>query len=126
MIYPLAVPLERAAEVLGVGRRWLLEWLWKNPCDQNGTPFYRKAGRTKLFTELDIARILAALPTPEVPFCPSSSSRRAGATRTMQSGGPTSGSDYIEARELLRKLSQQNSCENGNKTSKVVPYSRNK
>src|SRR5882672_4242978 len=122
MTKPLAVPLEKAAEQLGIGRRWLLEWLWKHPCDANGTPFYRKAGRTKIFTETDIARIHATLPTPEAPRCPSSSSRRAPATRIGRSAAVTSTSnDYIEALALLNAASPNRRSRSLSETSKVVP-----
>jgi hypothetical protein len=63
--HPVVYNLEQAAEMLGVTRRWLLEWLWKHPRDGNGTLFYRKAGRTRLFREADIARIVAAQPAPK-------------------------------------------------------------
>jgi hypothetical protein len=106
-VYPIAFDLSQAAEMLGVNRRWLLEWLWKHPCDSNGTPYYRKAGRTKLFRESEVARIYAALPVAEAPRCPSPSSRRDHPTRTMRSAAATSTSNaYIRVRELLRSASK--------------------
>jgi hypothetical protein len=61
----LAMNLTQAAAELGVKRRWLMEWLRGRPCDRGGVPFYRIAGKEKLFTESDLKRILAALPQPE-------------------------------------------------------------
>src|SRR5437899_577584 len=122
MTKPLAMSLDTVAARLDIGRRWLLEWLWRNPADANGTPYYRKAGRTKLFTETDVARILAALPAPEAPRCPSSSSRRGHPTRTMRSAAATStSSDYIALRELLKNASPNKRSESSGGTSKVVP-----
>jgi hypothetical protein len=60
----LFFPLDIAAQRLGVTKRWLMEWLRVHPCDDLGRPFYRKAGRTKLFTDSDVRRIYEALPTP--------------------------------------------------------------
>ncbi len=119
------VRLDRVAERMDVTRRWLLEWLRKHPCDQNGTPFYRSAGRIKLFTETDIARLEAALPRPEAPRCPSNSSRRAPAIRTGRSAAATSMSnDYIALRELLRSASPNRRSGSSSGTSKVEPLPR--
>src|SRR5713226_1970085 len=114
------VRLDRVVERLDVTRRWLLEWLRKYPCDQNGTPFYRSAGRTKLFTETDIARLEATLPRPEPPRCPSSSFLRAPATRTGRSAAATSTSNaYTEALALLNAASPNRRSRSSNGTSKV-------
>jgi hypothetical protein len=118
----LTYNLDTICQRLDIGRRQLLEWLWKHPCDVNGTPFYRKIGRTKLFTETDIARILAALPTPEAPRCPSSSSRRVPATRIGRFAAATSTSnDYTEALALLNALSPRGRSRSSSATSKVAP-----
>ncbi|WP_245290566.1 hypothetical protein [Rhodopseudomonas sp. AAP120] len=54
-----------------MSKRWLQDWLAKHPVDAQGRPFYSQVGRTKLFRENDIARILdATMVTP----CRSSSS----------------------------------------------------
>ena len=57
----VSFPLETAADQLGVNRRTLIEWLRAHPRDANGQPFYRCAGRTKLFTDSDVRRIDAHL-----------------------------------------------------------------
>ena len=59
--------LDEVAAELRVKKRWLADFHRANPCDGYGEPFFRLAGRVKLFTESDIARIYKALP------CPSSS-----------------------------------------------------
>src|SRR5438309_8005690 len=119
---PRFIRLEEVAERLCVTRRWLLEWLWKHPCDANGTPYYRSAGRTKLFTEIDYSRIAAALPSPEAPRCPSSSSRRAPATRTGRYVAATSTlNDYTEALALLNAVSPNRRSKSSSGTSKVAP-----
>ena len=41
--------IAEAARDLRKGERWLQDWLKRHPCDQKGEPFYRLAGRTKLF-----------------------------------------------------------------------------
>ncbi len=71
----LAFTLDIAAERLGLKRRWLQDWLRSHPCDERGLAFYRLAGKSKLFTEGDLNRILAALPQPEPIPCPSSTRR---------------------------------------------------
>jgi hypothetical protein len=59
-------------------------------------PFYREAGRRKIFFADDVARIKAALP------CPSNSSRRAKARpRTTQFEGRTYDATLTELRALL-------------------------
>jgi hypothetical protein len=93
-------PIKTAAEKLGVTRRWLMEWLRSHPCDASGCPFYRLAGRAKLFTEGNLGCIYAALPAPEgIPS--SSSTRRARPSRaTGASGPPTSDAAWIKAVKL--------------------------
>ena len=88
--------VSEAARELRKGQRWLREWLKDHPCDASGEPFYRLAGRTKLFTIRDIERIRENLP------CPSPSFRRKPVARRIgTSGVPTSRSLLIEARALL-------------------------
>jgi len=77
--------LDEAAAELHKSKRWLQDWLAKNPMDAVGRPFSSKLGRTRLFQDSDLSRILEA--TRDTP-CPSKSSRRAPAKRrTIQSGG---------------------------------------
>jgi hypothetical protein len=99
--------IEAAAE-LHKSKRWFQDWLAKHPVDAYGKPFYSKLGRTKIFREADIARILDA--TMSVPQCPSSLSRRASVKRrTIQSGGHTSESLWIEAQKLTGRTLRSNS-----------------
>lgn len=53
--------IEEAAERLRKTPRWLTSWLRTNPQDANGIPYCRQAGRTRLFTEDDFARLLGAI-----------------------------------------------------------------
>jgi len=48
-------------------RRWLKSYLRQNPFDRDGKPFYRRAGRSKLFTEADVLRLFESFPAPEEP-----------------------------------------------------------
>ena len=82
-----------AARELRKSERWLRDWLKQNPFDQRGEPFYRLAGRTKLFTDRDIDRIRESLPCP-LP----SSRRKLGARQITISAAPTSESLLTEAR----------------------------
>src|SRR5260221_11187326 len=94
--------VEEATNGFRKTRRWLQDFLRDNPADLTGTPFYRKAGRTILFTEADLLRIYKALP------CPSTSSRRAKANRrASQSGVRTSGSTLTEALALASERPPQ-------------------
>jgi hypothetical protein len=89
-----------AARDLRKGERWLRDWLKRHPRDQNGEPYYRLAGRTKLFTDRDIDRIRENLP------CPLPSFRRSlPARRITTSVAPISVSLLTEARALLTKSS---------------------
>lgn len=58
------------AKRLHKSERWLRDWLSRHPQDVHGRPFYRLAGRTKLFTSADVARILEALPCPQARPAP--------------------------------------------------------
>lgn len=49
--------LPEAAAKLRKSRRWLWDWLDKNPRDRFDRPYYRLAGRTWLMSEEDVARI---------------------------------------------------------------------
>ena len=53
--------IDEAASELRKTPRWLSEWLRAHPVDGAGIPYCRKAGRDRLFTEGDLARILEAL-----------------------------------------------------------------
>jgi hypothetical protein len=43
--------MDEVAAELRVKKRWLAEFLRVRPCDEYGEPFYRLAGRVKLFTD---------------------------------------------------------------------------
>jgi hypothetical protein len=87
--------MDEAATRLRKKRRWLRDWLRAHKADAQGIPYFRKAGRTILFTEGDLTRILEAM------LCRSNSSPRAKAkARTGQCGARTSGSMWMRAAEL--------------------------
>src|SRR5215471_19326399 len=84
-----AYNLHQVAERLGVTPRMLTDWL-RTHRDEEGRPYYsRKFGRFKLFTELDIARLFAALPQPEQSRCPSTSPRRKANTARTAYAAPS-------------------------------------
>ena len=59
-IVPLTYNSKDAAKRIGVGRRWLREFLRQHPSDKAGIPFYVPVGNRKRFTERDLERILEA------------------------------------------------------------------
>ena len=102
--------MDDVAERLHKSRRWLQDFIQEYP-------FYRLAGRTKLFTEGDIARLIEALP------CPGSSSRPAKAKRrTGTSAESTSESLWTAARELLRNERPGRSSARGGAKPNVVSF----
>jgi hypothetical protein len=110
--------MTEAAERLRKTPRWLTSWLRGNPQDANGIPYCRQAGRTRLFTETDVARIVEAL----LP-CRSSSSRPAKARRrTGRSAGHTSVSTWTEAEELTGVTLQPSSSETFKSASNVATF----
>src|SRR5215813_2501928 len=66
--------IDQVAEELHKSKDWLQDWLLRHPVDEHGSPFYRLAGRTKLFRRIDVDRIFHAL---EAPSCRYVSSRPA-------------------------------------------------
>src|SRR5262245_22623339 len=98
--------LDEAAAKLRKSRRWLQSFLREHP-------YYRLAGRTKLFTEADINRPYEALP------CPSNSSRRAS-RRFSRSGVHTSASTLTEALRLASEPLPRKSSSSGNARLNVV------
>lgn len=57
--------ITHAAEVLGVTKRALNDWLNKHPLDVSGRAFYVPTGRTKIFNANDIHRIRRAMKITE-------------------------------------------------------------
>jgi len=55
-----ALTLPEAAKELRKSKRWLQDWLANNPVDAVGRPFCSQLGRSKVFRESDISRILDA------------------------------------------------------------------
>lgn len=110
--------LPEVADRLRKTARWLTEWLRKNPRDGHGIPYCRQAGRTKLFTETDVARIVEAL----LP-CRSSSSRPAKAkARIGRSAARTLGPTWTEAQELTGVTLQPNSSGDFKSASNVANF----
>jgi hypothetical protein len=88
----VAPTLHTVAEVvqrLGTSKRWLQGFL-------SGRPFGRMAGRSRVFTESDIAQIIEALPAPPCSTRPMCLKRKTGGF-----AGHTSGSALTKLRELL-------------------------
>lgn len=105
--------LKEAAANLRKSERWLWDWLDKHPCDAFDRPYYRLAGRTKLFSADDLARIYEAMP------CPSSSARPVRAKRrTLKSEEHTSESQWNAVAELTGDRSLSSSCERSKPASK--------
>src|SRR5262245_14994901 len=104
--------MDEAAKELRVSRRWLQDFIQDHP-------YYRTAGRKKLFTTEDMARLIGALP------CPGSSSRPAKAKRhTGTSGASTSASLWTTARELLKSERRGASSRCGESRQNVVSFER--
>src|SRR5665647_529377 len=81
--------MDEVAIKLRKSRRWLQEFIQRHP-------YYREAGRTKVFTDEDINRLIEALP------CPGNSCRPAKVKRgSITSGANTSASLWTTARRLL-------------------------
>ena len=94
--------LEQVARLLHKSPRWFKTWLRQNPTDRHGEPFYAAVGRTKIFSENDVARIHAALKEQE--RCRLNLSRRVqGKRRTGMVVAPTSANTLTEALRLANE-----------------------
>jgi excisionase family DNA binding protein len=106
--------MDEAAKKLRVSRRWLQDFIQDHP-------YYRMAGRKKLFSEEDITRLQGALP------CPGSSSRPEKARRRIgTSAGSTSDSLWTRARELLTNGRRGASSSYGESRPNVVSLPRSR
>jgi hypothetical protein len=56
--------LDEVAKLLRKSPRWIREWLRDHPRDAYDPPLFGKAGRTLLFTENHLHRIVEASPCP--------------------------------------------------------------
>jgi len=87
-VAPTLYSMDQVAERLGTSKRWLQGFV-------SGRPFGRMAGRSRVFTESDIAQIIEALPAPPC------STRSVLTRKTGVYAGRTSGSASTKLRELL-------------------------
>ena len=99
---PRFYTLAETARTLRKSERWLWDWLKHHQRDCNGQPFFRLAGRTKLFSLDDVMRLFKALP------CPSDCDRHVRVRRrTSKSEVHTSELLLNEVRELLKRSSHR-------------------
>jgi hypothetical protein len=91
--------LEEAAHALRKSKRWLNDWLRRNPADKFGEPYYAQLSRTRRLDERDLSRIWNALREKEK--CRLNSSRLVPAKRRIgQVAAPTSADTLTEALRL--------------------------
>lgn len=101
---------------LGKSVRWLQEHLRTYPCG-------RLAGRTRLFTDSDIGKLIESLPKDRGKPCRSRSSRRAKVARnSIGSEEPTSGSTWTELQKHLTGPRRDASSRRGKSASNVVSF----
>jgi hypothetical protein len=114
-----AYTMEQAAKLIPCSRRWLQEFLARNPADAGGNPFYYLIGNRKMFTTADIERIRQS--TREAERCRLNSSRRARVSRrTTKVGAHISRSLLTEAHTLIGPRLQRELSKNGSAKSNVV------
>lgn len=86
--------IEETAGRLRVSKRTLREWLAKRPYDANGNSFFGRIGRTIIFREADVERIIEATRNPLF--------LQPKGDRTVQAAKSASTADaWIEAERLL-------------------------
>lgn len=106
--------LDEVIKRVGKSRRWLQNFLRSHPVG-------RMAGRTRLFTAADIAKLIESLPAAEALQCRSRSFRRnQGAHRIGVCAALTSDAALTEARRLANEKSLPKSSQHGRPTSNVV------
>lgn len=102
--------MDEAATKLRISRRWLQDFIQDHP-------YYRTAGRKKLFTDEDITRLIEAMP------CPGNSSRRVKARpRSGTSVANISASLLTEVRALARSERPKRSSGHGEDWPSVVNF----
>jgi hypothetical protein len=116
-----AYGMDEAAPRVPCSRRWLQQFLAKNPADKAGVPFYYVIGNRKLFTDADIERIRNF--NREIVRCQLNSSRRVKASRrATMDVAPTSASLLTEAHELLGPRLLKELSSSGKTRSNVVAF----
>jgi hypothetical protein len=111
--------MPEAAKELRKSRRWLQDWLAKNPVDAAGIPFYSPLGRTKFFNDTDLERIRAA--AREEERCRLSQSRPAKAkARTGRAGAAHLGRHVDRSTKALTKPLAKKIIRKWNARSNVV------
>lgn len=103
---PDLMTMDQLAERLHKSRRWLQYFLRDHP-------YGRMAGRTRLFTEADIAAIIEALPCPSV-------SSSATAPPTGISAVPSEASQWTKLQGLLTKGRRKRSRPSGSGKSSAA------
>ena len=97
--------MDQAAARLHKSRRWLQDWLRDHPTDRYGEPFYVRLGRTKIFDENDVGRIMEA--AREEERCRLGSFHRGSEKhRSTRPAASTSGYSLIEALKLAGETSR--------------------
>jgi len=108
---PFAIyKVAEVAAKLGKSKRWLEDFLRQNPCG-------RRAGRTRLFTDEDLARLVAMLPKGDLKVRPSFLNQKQRRSLAAISERRVWGPDSIAAAALLAKPSRKRSSTQTKKKS---------
>jgi hypothetical protein len=89
--------IDDVAKKLGKSKRWLQDFLMKHPCG-------RRAGRTRIFLEEDVAKLVLLLPKEVDPF-----PRKKAGRPITGSAGRTSKLTLTEALRLVNEKSRKKS-----------------
>jgi hypothetical protein len=112
---------EAAKDLRKPAGRWLRDWLHDHPPPAGEPAYYLQAGRDRLFSPQNIARIEARL--WELTSCRSSSYRRVKAkARIGRSAGHTSESQWTEAQEATGVRLLPDNCARSSGGSSVVNF----